>query len=173
MKQSTVLLIAFLFWLAACTPDETPTTGGPLVATLPTLNQIAGTPAATVPPLPTLDPAEIALGQTVYETHCAACHGVNLEGQPEWKTLNEDGSWRAPPHDATGHTGHHSDAALLEAIRLGGARLPANVGLSAMPAYAGVLTEAEMTAVLTYIKSTWPEDIRTDQWQATVRDPSS
>jgi hypothetical protein len=42
-----------------------------------------------------------------------------------------------------------------------------------MPAYDGLLSEAEMTAVLTYIKSTWPEDIRTSQWQATVRDPSS
>src|SRR5688500_232618 len=99
MKQFAVLVITLLFWLAACTSGETPTTNGPLVATLPTLGQIAGTPAATVPPLPALDAAEIALGQTVYETYCAACHGANLEGQPDWKTANEDGSWRAPPHD--------------------------------------------------------------------------
>jgi S-disulfanyl-L-cysteine oxidoreductase SoxD len=173
MKQFAVLVIALLFWLVACAPSETPTTSGPLLATLPTLSEIAGTPAATVPPLPALDAAEITLGQAVYETHCAACHGANLEGQPEWKTPNEDGSWRAPPHDATGHTWHHSDKVLLETIRLGGARLPANVGVSAMPAYADVLSEEEMTAVLTYIKSTWPEDIRTIQWEATVRDQSS
>lgn len=173
MKQFAVLVSALLFWLAGCSSGGTATTGSPLVATLPTLSEIAGTPAATTPPLPVLDAAEIALGQTVYETHCAVCHGINLEGQPDWKTPNDDGSWRAPPHDATGHTWHHSDAVLLETIRLGGARLPANAGVSAMPAYADMLNEAEMTAVLTYIKSTWPDDIRTFQWQATVRDQSS
>jgi mono/diheme cytochrome c family protein len=175
MKQLATLLLGLTFWLAACTSGNTntPATSAPLVATLPTLGEVVGTPSATIPPLPTLDAAGISQGQTIYQTHCAACHGVNLEGQPDWQTPNEDGSFRAPPHDATGHTWHHSDAVLLEAIRLGGARVPANLGASAMPAFAGVITEIEMTAVLTYIKSTWPQDIRTLQWEATVRDQSS
>ncbi len=120
--------------------------------------------------LPTLAPAEIRLGKTVYEQQCASCHGVNLEGQPDWKVQNEDGSFRAPPHDASGHTWHHGDQTLLDAVRLGGARLqPMNV-VSAMPAYGELLSEEEMTAVLVYIKSTWPGDLQLYQWEATLRE---
>ena len=103
--------------------------------------------------------AVVAQGQKTYTTYCASCHGVNLEGQPDWQQANPDGSLRAPPHDETGHTWHHGDAALIESIKLGGARLPANGGLSAMPAYNEILTDPEITAVLDYIKSTWPDDI--------------
>jgi mono/diheme cytochrome c family protein len=41
-----------------------------------------------------------------------------------------------------------------------------------MPAFAGTLTDEEIAAVLTYIKSTWPEDIRAIQWQQTVQSTS-
>ncbi|HRQ38088.1 MAG TPA: c-type cytochrome [Chloroflexota bacterium] len=123
-----------------------------------------------VPPLPTLAPAQIRRGETVYEQQCASCHGFNLEGQPDWKMQNDDGSFRAPPHDASGHTWHHGDRTLLDAVRLGGARLqPMNV-VSVMPAYGELLSEEEMTAVLVYIKSTWPKDLQLYQWEATLRE---
>lgn len=105
----------------------------------------------------------ITEGRTLYDAHCAACHGFALEGQADWKENNPDGSFRAPPHDETGHTWHHSDAYLIESIKLGGARLPANIGISAMPAYEGVLAEAEIEAILTYIKNDWPADILASQ----------
>lgn len=122
--------------------------------------------------LPTLAPEAIALGASVYADHCASCHGVELEGESDWKVQNEDGSFRAPPHDASGHTWHHGDEMLLEAIRLGGARFEGlNIGgTSDMPAFAETLPGNEMAAVLAYIKSTWPEDIRNLQWEATVRE---
>ena len=28
---------------------------------------------------------QVAVGRSLYAQHCAACHGVNLEGQPEWR----------------------------------------------------------------------------------------
>lgn len=105
----------------------------------------------------------LAEGKTLYDTYCAACHGFNLEGQADWKENNTDGSFRAPPHDETGHTWHHSDAYLIESIKLGGARLPANIGVSGMPAYADILTDAEIDAILAYIKSDWPADILASQ----------
>jgi mono/diheme cytochrome c family protein len=37
-----------------------------------------------------------------------------------------------------------------------------------MPAFGSVLSDEEITAVLTYIKSTWPEETRTTQWEVTV-----
>lgn len=114
-------------------------------------------------PLPQDSPSfispELVEGKTLYDAHCAACHGFNLEGQADWQQPNPDGSFRAPPHDETGHTWHHNDAYLLEATRLGGERLPANIGVSAMPAYKNVLGDEQIMAILEYIKSTWPNEI--------------
>ncbi|HSM58775.1 MAG TPA: cytochrome c [Candidatus Sulfomarinibacteraceae bacterium] len=110
------------------------------------------------------------LGETVYAQYCAECHGENLEGEVDWKPRNVDGSFRAPPHDESGHTWHHSDRVLREAILQGGQRL-GTLGTSNMPAYAGVLTDDELEAVLTYIKSTWPEDVRAIQWEQSLNDP--
>ncbi len=125
---------------------------------------------STVPPLPTLDEGEIAAGRQIYADYCAECHGADLQGEAEWKLQNEDGSFRAPPHDASGHTWHHSDDVLLEVIRLGGARLTEDVGgTSNMPAYGEILSEAQIQTVLTYIKSTWPEEARQVQWEQTAR----
>lgn len=122
--------------------------------------------------LPLLDVDEIALGQMVYVEHCASCHGANLEGEENWKMPNEDGSFKAPPHDKTGHTWHHADSLLLDSMRAGGARLTGTMaGKSNMPAFGEILTEAEMKAVLTYIKSTWPDNIRSTQWQQTQQSP--
>ncbi len=114
---------------------------------------------------PTTDAAntQIALGEQVYQASCAECHGANLEGEADWKLPAADGGFRAPPHDETGHTWHHGDAYLIESIRLGGTRLTPEIGISNMPAYDTVLTEAEIAAVLAYIKSTWPPDIRAAQ----------
>ncbi len=125
---------------------------------------------STVPPLPVLDEDEIAAGQQIYADYCAECHEADLQGEADWKLQNENGSFRAPPHDASGHTWHHSDAVLLEVIRLGGARLTEDIGgTSNMPAYGEVLSEAQIRAVLTYIKSTWPEESREIQWEQTAR----
>ena len=125
----------------------------------------------TVSP-PTLSPKSVALGKTVYATHCAACHGANLEGEEDWKVQNEDGSFRSPPHDASGHTWHHGDPTLWASILQGGARFEGeNIGgTSPMPAFAETLTDEEITAVINYIKSTWPADIRILQWEATLRE---
>jgi len=109
-----------------------------------------------------VDPSDaemVALGQQLYQAQCSSCHGENLEGEPNWSDPSPDGVLKAPPHDETGHTWHHDDATLIEAIKLGGARLPASAGVSPMPAYENVLTDEEIGAVLSYIKSTWPPNI--------------
>jgi mono/diheme cytochrome c family protein len=94
-----------------------------------------------------------------------------MEGEPDWATQNEDGSFRAPPHDADGHTWHHGDKVLVESILLGGARLPEDIGsFSEMPAFDDTLTDKEIWAVLTYIKSAWPEDLRRVQWEQTINE---
>ncbi|MBM2578151.1 cytochrome c [Jannaschia sp. Os4] len=107
------------------------------------------------------DDAEVvALGAQVYAAECAACHGAALEGQPDWRSPGPDGLLPAPPHDASGHTWHHDDATLFALTKHGLAGLMDDAPPSGMPAYDGVLTDAEIVAVLSYIKSTWPADVR-------------
>lgn len=108
------------------------------------------------------DDAEVqALGRKVYTNHCAGCHGARLEGQPNWRLRDAAGRLPAPPHDASGHTWHHPDEVLFRITKHGVAKA-ANLKDydSAMPAYEGVLTDAEIVAVLSWIKSQWPADVR-------------
>ncbi|RYF18279.1 MAG: cytochrome c [Comamonadaceae bacterium] len=102
-----------------------------------------------------------ALGRKVYTNHCASCHGARLEGQPNWRLRDAAGRLPAPPHDASGHTWHHPDEVLFRITKHGVAKA-ANLKDydSAMPAYEGVLTDAEIVAVLSWIKSQWPADVR-------------
>jgi mono/diheme cytochrome c family protein len=107
------------------------------------------------------DNAEVvAQGKTVYAAECATCHGENLEGQPNWRQRGENGRLPAPPHDASGHTWHHPDQQLFELTRLGPAALVGGGYESDMPGYANILNDDDIVAVLSYIKSTWPEEIR-------------
>src|SRR5688572_24285508 len=66
-----------------------------------------------------LDADVLTRGRTIYQTHCASCHGVDLEGQPDWQTPLPSGRLPAPPHDATGHSWHHPDGVLLRITREG------------------------------------------------------
>jgi mono/diheme cytochrome c family protein len=40
-----------------------------------------------------------ALGRQVYATHCAACHGAKLEGQPDWRQRDAQGCPRRSNFD--------------------------------------------------------------------------
>lgn len=106
------------------------------------------------------DAAVVAEGAALYAEHCAACHGADLEGQPDWRQRKADGRLPAPPHDSSGHTWHHSDAQLFALTKYGPAALVGQDYRSDMPAYEGVLGDREIVAVLSYIKSRWPAEIR-------------
>jgi mono/diheme cytochrome c family protein len=110
-----------------------------------------------------LDPETVSLGAKVYAAHCAACHGARLEGQPNWQRPGPDGVLPAPPHDATGHTWHHPDRVLLSIVRDGGAAAAPPGFKSGMPAFGAVIQDKEIRAVIAYIKSAWPPDIRARQ----------
>ena len=103
---------------------------------------------------------QVAIGKTVYAENCASCHGVNLEGQKNWQTPLQTGGLPAPPHDDSGHTWHHPDAVLFKYTKLGGQKLAPPPFKSNMPGFEGNLADAEIWAVLAYIKSEWPEKIR-------------
>ena len=64
--------------------------------------------------------ADISNGEAVYAEACAACHGADLEGQPDWQTPGADGVMPAPPHDKAGHTWHHDSQLLFDYTKFGG-----------------------------------------------------
>lgn len=99
----------------------------------------------------------LAQGRQVYADQCASCHGAGLEGQPDWKSPLPSGRLPAPPHDATGHTWHHADDVLFRLVKEGTAAVVGGGYESDMPGFGDVLSDAEIQAVLAYIKSTWPE----------------
>ena len=109
------------------------------------------------------DPELVARGRVVYQESCAACHGARLEGQPNWRQMKPDGTLPAPPHDVTGHTWHHSDQLLFQITKFGSASVAGPGFKSGMPVYEGVLEDADIWAVLAYIKSHWPADIQAAQ----------
>lgn len=113
---------------------------------------------------------DIAQGELLYASSCAACHGVNLEGQPDWRSKGPDGRLPAPPHNEDGHTWHHGDGLLFKYTKLGGQATLAESGVdydSGMPAFGDTLTDADILNILGYIKSTWTDRMRETQAERT------
>ncbi len=107
------------------------------------------------------DAVVVAQGKEIYAANCASCHGVDLEGEPNWRRPNADLTMPAPPHDEKGHTWHHTDKTLFELTKYGLGKITNNSDYKTnMPVYDGVLKDEEIVAVLSFIKSRWPVDIR-------------
>ena len=113
-------------------------------------------------------PKTIALGRELYAINCASCHGTNLEGQPNWRGRNPDGSVPAPPHDASGHTWHHAEDVLFR-ITKKGAVVRLGRYESDMPSFEETLSDAEILAILAFIASTWPDRQRENYEKITRR----
>lgn len=107
------------------------------------------------------DAAKVAQGELLYSQACAGCHGANREGEtPNWRQRRADGTLPAPPHDGTGHTWEHTDQRLFEITKFGQLKDICLPGPSTMPTFEKTLSDQEVWAVLSYIKSTWPADIQ-------------
>lgn len=85
------------------------------------------------------DPDVLALGETLYAQSCASCHGPVGEGFAQ-------AGVPAPPLDGSAHSWHHADDQILGLIRDGG---------SIMPAVGRDWSDAQRTAVLTFVKTRW------------------
>lgn len=113
--------------------------------------------------------SQLRVGETLYAAHCAACHGANLEGQPNWRERLPNGRMPAPPHDASGHTWHHPDAVLFGITKEGlvPGRFAPPKYQSDMPGFGDTLSDDQIRAILAYIKSSWPEREREYQREVT------
>jgi S-disulfanyl-L-cysteine oxidoreductase SoxD len=92
--------------------------------------------------------------------HCASCHGGNIEGQP---------NWRARRTRRVFFRRHLTTrAATPGIIRTDCCSTKLGIAVAAnlkdyktrMPVFGGTLSEEEIIALLSYIKSRWPEDVR-------------
>ena len=120
-------------------------------------------PRIQPPTYPTLAPAQVANGRAIYVQSCASCHGANAQGAQGWATPGPDGLRLAPAHDDSGHTWHHADRVLYATVRDGLTDpLKPNSALR-MPAFKDTLKDAEIRAVIEYLKSFWSDAHR--QWR--------
>lgn len=113
---------------------------------------------------------DVAAGETLYRANCASCHGDRLQGAPDWRTVQGDGTFPPPPHDRTGHTWHHGDALLFNYTKLGGKEMLARggvAGASGMPGFGATLSDQQIWDVIAYIKSTWPPRVQAFQAERT------
>lgn len=107
------------------------------------------------------DPAQVARGRVVYESHCAGCHGLAGQGQAgDWRVRDPDGYYPPPPLDDSAHAWHHATAVLLDVVRNGSAP-----GEGKMPAWKDVLSDAEMVDVVEYVKSLWSDPVYALWWK--------
>ncbi len=100
------------------------------------------------------DPELVRKGEAVFRRHCAACHGRQAEGAPDWRRRGEDGFYPPPPLNGTGHAWHHPTAMLRDMIRNG-----SPPGQGRMPAWGDKLSAEEIDAVIAWFQSLWPDEV--------------
>ena len=120
---------------------------------------------------PSEDVAPVEQGKQLYLSNCAACHGIQGEGTPNWQVPLPDGRYLPPPHDSKGHTWHHPDGLLFRYVKEGGAALNIPGFVSGMPAFGDDLSDQEIRAVLGHIKTFWGPEERSFQAEVSRRDP--
>jgi mono/diheme cytochrome c family protein len=96
----------------------------------------------------------VARGQHIYATRCASCHGSDLQGEQGWPQRRPNGVMPASPLDASGNAWQRDDQWLFRTIKQGGQATASSGYTSYMPGFAG-LTDTDIWAVISYIKSTW------------------
>ncbi len=115
------------------------------------------------------DAEQVAQGKAVYDENCAACHGADLEGQPNWRERMPTGYLPAPPHDESGHTWHHPDQQLFAITKRGTAAFAPPGYATTMIGFGERLPDRDIWAALAYIKSRWPDTIRKQQAEISRR----
>ena len=163
MKRGTLSFLGLaVLVILACSPSGGGESGQALQSEAPTVEVTESPTEVSLPqvegPVEGADVSNtqlVALGEILYQQYCASCHGVELEGQPDWKLRDENGFLPAPPHDETGHTWHHPDEQLFEITKIGTEAYVGRGYRSNMIGFADQLDDTEIWAVLAYIKSQW------------------
>lgn len=101
-----------------------------------------------------LDPARLENGKMYFAEFCSLCHGDDGEGDPSWKTPDEDGKYPAPPLNGTGHAWHHPMKVLHDNIKHG------NIDRGgSMMGFEGGMSDKDITDVILFFQSKWPDEL--------------
>lgn len=114
-----------------------------------------------------LNLAQVGLGHALYDQHCAYCHGVDLEGKPGWDGEFPDGRRPPLPLEGTGPIWRLSDHDLFDLTKYGGQVFSPPSYRNEMPGFEGQLSDADIWAILAFIKSRWSDETRARQAEAT------
>ncbi len=128
---------------------KTPESGGGLMQNTADAEQILLKPD---------DASLVVEGKNLYNSYCASCHGFDLKGQKNWKQKNKDGLMPAPPHDKSGHTWHHPNSVLFMITKFGSSSVTGQE--SDMPGFGKLISDKQIISILSFIKNSWPPDIR-------------
>ena len=140
---SHIVSISTIVALAACSGTEVPSsTPMPTIQTPPAVD-------AAIEPASTPGKGSVE-GSDLYAANCQVCHG---------DSNGAGGRGGAPIHNDRGHTWHHPDAQLRGWVLNG----KLGSGSAGMPALGDKLTEPEVDAILTFIKSWWTTEQRDSQ----------
>lgn len=93
-------------------------------------------------------------GFKLYRANCAACHGDQGQGVPNWKQAGPDGKYPPPPLNGTGHTWHHPMPVLVRTIKDGTQRIGGK-----MPPWRDKLTDDDIIAIIVWFQSRWPDEL--------------
>ena len=96
----------------------------------------------------------VKTGESLFQQHCATCHGANAEGTREWKKTDASGHYPPPPLDGSAHAWHHSIPKLARSIKQGGLQLA-----GVMPGFGDRLDDQQVLALIAYFQSKWPEQV--------------
>lgn len=109
------------------------------------------------------NPAQVALGRSLYDQHCAFCHGNDLAGKPGWDGNYPAGGRPPLPLDGSGAISRLGDRDLFDVAKFGGQPFSPPEYRNAMPGFEGRLADADIWAILAFVKSRWPEAVRERQ----------
>lgn len=140
-----IVLAVFGWYLAGCGKTESQPTGKSAGESSPPAVSQPNPPAQSAP----APSSDIEKGKEVYRAYCAACHGENGDGNsvmannlnPKPRNFTNKSEWKT----------YGNDEETVRVIKEGGPAVLKRQ--SAMPAYKGTLTDAEIKNVIIYIKS--------------------
>ena len=112
------------------------------------------------------DKTALARGERVFLTNCAGCHGNGGEGRPGWQQPGPDGKLLPPPLDGNGRVWRFTSSQMKQFIHQGSPDGRAN-----MPAWQGKLTEQQISDLVTWITSLWPDQVYLN-WKMKTEHPT-
>ncbi len=94
-------------------------------------------------------PSQIEQGKQLFAQNCAQCHGRRAQGAANWTQPDAQGLYPPPPLDGSAHAWHHPYAQLVKTISEG--------SRGTMPAWGDKLTREQISSLIAYFQSYWPD----------------